>query len=111
GDGGDGAIEQAEEVAGVGADELDEQVVPTGADDDIDDLGDCGDRVGYRAHVAGHLDTDHHLAREAEHERVGDGHDLHDPGVEQALYPLPHGCLRQADDLRQTGVGHTAVAL
>ncbi len=44
-------------------------------------------------------------AGEADLERVGDGDDLHDAGVEQPLHPLAHRRLGQPDRLADGGVG------
>ena len=42
-------------------------------------------------------------------QRIGDGDDLHDAGVEQPLHPLPDRGLGQPDDLGQRRVGLAAV--
>ena len=57
------------------------------------------------------VDADHRLPAEAELERVGDGHDLHDPGLGEPLDPLPHGGLGEPDGLADRGVGASAVLL
>jgi hypothetical protein len=60
--------------------------------------------IGYAFEIALALDADHGLPVEAEHHRVGHGHDLHDPAVDETLYALPDGSLGQADSLADRGV-------
>ena len=54
---------------------------------------------------------DHGLAAEADLQRIGDRHDLHDPGLAQLLDPLADGGLGQADRLGDRAVGAPAVLL
>ena len=69
------------------------------------------ERVGHRLDGALDVDPDHRLPAEAELEGVGDGDDLHDPGLGEPLHPLAHGGLGEADRLADRGVGATAVLL
>ena len=56
-------------------------------------------------------DADHRHPPQAERQGVGDGDDLHDAAVDQALHPLAHGGLRQPDRLAELGVRQPAVVL
>src|SRR5580700_4395396 len=67
--------------------------------------------VGDLLQVPAALDADHGLPAEAEHQRVGHRDDLHDPGLDQPLDPLPDRGLGEPDRLADGGVGAAAVFL
>src|SRR5689334_21672245 len=67
-----------EQLAAVGADELDEDVELPGGDDDVAGLVPLRDRLGDRLGRAARTDADHRLRLEAEAERVGHARDLQD---------------------------------
>src|SRR5882757_3228327 len=97
--GSDLRVDHFEEMLVVARGELDEEVVRAGADDDVVDLGVRAQLGGELAHIAVDLDPDHGLTVEADPEWIGHRDDLHHPGVEEALDPLPYRRLRQADRL------------
>ena len=79
------------------ADHLGEDVERAGGDHHVVDLVHRGDRVDDRVEVALGLDADHRLPGEPDLQRVGDRDDLHDPGADQPLHPLPDGGFGQPD--------------
>ena len=93
-DGADPLRDQLEQTLVALGDHLGEQVVGTGGDDDVVDLGDLGQRVCDRLERAADAHAHHRLAGEAELERVGDRHDLHHPTLDEALHPLAQAATR-----------------
>ena len=82
-----------------------------GAHHHVVDLVQGRQLVGHLSHVALDRDADHGLAGEAELQRVGDGHDLHDPRLAQTLDTAAHGRLGQPDLFGDRPVGLAPVAL
>src|SRR5206468_7958017 len=88
---------QVEELAAVGADELDEDVELAGRDDHVVGLVPAGDLLGDRLRCSGSADPDHRLRVEAETERVRHPGDLEDVVVAQARVPRADRGLRDPD--------------
>ena len=88
------------------ADDLDEEVEAAGGGHDVVDLGHR--RRARRRPASRSPSTRMPIIAcrvKPDLERVGDGDDLHDLGVEQALHALADGGLGQADGLADGGVG------
>src|SRR5262249_25441579 len=83
---------QPEQVAPVGDDDLDDEVVLAGGDHDVVRLLPGGDLVRHRLRRAGGLEPDQRLL-EAQTERIRDPDDLQDVVVAESRVPRPHGCL------------------
>ncbi len=72
----------------VEADDLGEQIEAPTRLDHVGDLVELGEGFRDLRRIAVDPHADHGHALEAEPERIGDGHDLHDALVDQALDPL-----------------------
>ena len=79
--------------------DLGEDVVRTGADHEVVDLGHCLDEPSYRLHIAFDSNSDHRRSGEPKLHRIGDRDNLHDPGLLKPLDPLPDCGLREANRL------------
>src|SRR2546426_1061662 len=94
---GSDAVRDAEEIAAVAADDLDEDVELAGGDDDVVGLVPPRDLVGDGIGRARGPHPDHRLRLEAETERVRHPGDLQDVVVAESRVPGAHGCLRHAE--------------
>src|SRR5204863_1166300 len=94
------AVRQVEQLAAVGADELDEDVELAGGDDHVAGFFPAGDLVRDRLGRPGGADADHRLRVEAEPERVRDGRDLEDVVIAEAGVARADRRLGDADPLR-----------
>jgi hypothetical protein len=79
--------------------------------DDIVHLSHGSQSVGHRAEIALDPQPDHGLPAEPHLQGIGDGHDLHDPGIQHALHSLPHSSLGQTYRLADAGIGAAAIFL
>lgn len=111
GQGADGRADEVQEFLVVLAHHLAEEVETAGRGHDIRDLIQGGDSIGRRGQLPSHPDPDHRLAREADQQGIGDGDDLHDTGIEQALHAGADRGLGEADGLGDRGIGGPAVPL
>ena len=91
------AVDDVEQVAPVGAEDLDEEVELAGGDDHVARLAPGRDRVGHRLGRPVRLDPEHRLRLEAEAERVGDAGDLEDVLAAEARVAVPDRRLGDAE--------------
>src|SRR5262249_16734547 len=93
------ATRQPEQVAPAGRDDLDDEVVLAGRDDDVVRLRPARDLVCDGLRRAGRLDADQRLL-ETEPERVRDPDDLQDVVIAETSVPRPYGRLGNPEPRR-----------